>query len=264
MSIRTAVIVIAATVLSQFSASGEALAAQCGRSAAGFDAWKQEFASEARARGVGPSAISALMGTRYATATINADRGLKSFRLSLDQFLAKRGANAIIARGRQLKTSQAALLASIERRYGVPPGPLLAIWGLESAFGSQRGNQNMLSSVATLAYDCRRPELFTDQLYAALKLIDRGQFTAQTRGSMHGEIGQTQFMPKTALEYSVGDLDTTQGALNSTAHYLKSHGWTAGAGYQVGESNFAAIQAWNAARVYQQAIAYIGQRIDGE
>ena len=114
------------------------------------------------------------MATNYATATIAADRGQRSFRLSLDQFLAKRGGSAIVARGRALKQSNAALFASIQQRYGVPPGPLLAIWGMETAFGSQRGNQNTLSAVATLAYDCRRTAYFTDQLYAALTLIDRG------------------------------------------------------------------------------------------
>ena len=86
------------------------------------------------------------MATRYAQATINADRGQRSFRLSLDAFLAKRGGAAIVAKGRQLKQSQGALFASIQQRYGVPPGPLLAIWGMETGFGSQRGNQNMLAS----------------------------------------------------------------------------------------------------------------------
>ncbi|PRH89446.1 murein transglycosylase [Labrys okinawensis] len=264
MSTRIHVAALAGAVLSLFQLSGGAHAAQCGKNASGYEAWKQEFAAEARAKGVGQAGIAALMSTHYATATINADRGLKSFRLSLDQFLAKRGGNTIIARGRQLKKSQAALFSNIERRYGVPPGPLLAIWGMESGFGAVKGNQNMLSSVATLAYDCRRPEFFTDQLYAALKLVDSGRFTAQTRGSMHGEVGQTQFMPKTVLQYGVGNLDTAAGALDSTANYLKAHGWSAGQGYQPGEPNFAAIQAWNAASVYQQAIAHIGQRIDAQ
>jgi membrane-bound lytic murein transglycosylase B len=203
------------------------------------------------------------MQTNYATATINADRGQRSFRLSLDQFLAKRGGAAIVARGRSLKQSQAALFDSIEQRYGVPPGPLIAIWGMETAFGSQRGNQNALSAVATLAYDCRRPEYFTDQLYAALKLVDRGVLSATTRGSMHGEVGQTQFLPKSILNYGTGNLDVAANALTSTANFLKAHGWRAGAGYQPGETNFAAIQAWNAASVYQQAIAHIGRQIDG-
>jgi len=145
----------------------------------------------------------------------------------------------------------------------VPPGPLIAIWGMETAFGSQRGNQSALSAVATLAYDCRRPAFFTDQLFAALKLVDRGVLSASTRGSMHGEIGQTQFLPKNILEYGTGNLDTSANALTSTANFLKAHGWRAGAGYQPGEANFAAIQAWNAASVYQQAIAQIGRQIDG-
>jgi membrane-bound lytic murein transglycosylase B len=252
-----------AALLAFASMGGEAGAAQCGSGAGGFEAWKREFAAEARAKGIGASTIAALMGTSYATGTIAADRGMKSFRLSLDQFLAKRGGAAIVSRGRALKQTQAALFASIEQRYGVPPGPLLAIWGMETAFGSQRGNQNLLSAVATLAYDCRRPEFFTDQLYATLTLIDRGVLSASTRGAMHGEVGQTQFMPKNILNYGVGNLDTTVGALTSTANFLKAHGWRAGAGYQPGEPNFAAIKEWNAASVYQQAIALLGRQIDG-
>ena len=242
---------------------GHARAAQCGNTSAGFENWKQEFATEAKGRGVGSSAIAALMTTHYATATIGADRGQHSFQLSLDQFMHKRGGAAIASRGRALKQSNAALFASIQARYGVPPGPLIAIWGMETGFGAEHGHQNMLSSIATLSYDCRRSDFFTDQLYAALKLIDRGVFSASTPGSMHGEVGQTQFMPKTVLEYGVGSLETPSGALMSTANYLHAHGWSAGAGYQPGEPNFAAIQAWNSASVYQQAIAIIGKQIDG-
>jgi hypothetical protein len=135
--------------------SGKASAAQCGSTAAGFEAWKRQFTGEAQARGVSASAIAALMGTTYSTATIAADRGQRSFSLSLDQFLAKRGGSAIVARGRTLKQSNAALFASIQQRFGVPPGPLLAIWGMETGFGRSRGNQNVLSAVATLAYDDR-------------------------------------------------------------------------------------------------------------
>jgi membrane-bound lytic murein transglycosylase B len=241
-----------------------ASAAQCGSTAAGFESWKREFADEARARGVSASAVAALINANYATATIAADRGQKSFRLSLDQFLAKRGGPTIVTRGRELKRSQAALFASVEQRYGVPPGPLLAIWGMETAFGRQRGNQNTLSAVATLAYDCRRSAFFTEQLYATLTLIDRGVLSAGARGSMHGEIGQTQFLPKSILNYGIGgDLNIASNALASTANFLKAHGWRAGAGYQPGEANFGAIQAWNAASVYQRAIALIGQQIDG-
>src|ERR1700726_2589325 len=240
----------------------DANAAQCGSTAAGFETWKAQFAEEARAKGISGSAVGALMAASYASATIAADRGQRSFGLSLEQFLAKRGASAIAARGRALKQSQAGLFASIQQRYGVPPGPLIAIWGMETGFGSQRGNQNMLSSIATLAYDCRRPEYFTEQLYAALQLIDRGVLSAGTRGSMHGEVGQTQFLPKNILAYGTGNLDVAANARRSTANLLRAHGWRAGGGYQPGEPIIAAIDGWNAAPVYQKAIALMGRQID--
>ena len=185
------------------------------------------------------------MGTNYSVGTIRADRGQKSFKLSLDQFMAKRGGPAIAARGRCMKSANAALFSSIEKRFGVPAGPLIAIWGMETAFGSFMGNQPTISAVATLAYDCRRPEYFTDQLYAALQLVDRGVLSSgATRGAMHGEVGQTQFLPKSILLYGVdGDgngvvnLNTKADALASTANFLKGHGWVRGAGYQPGEPN---------------------------
>lgn len=239
-------------------------AAQCGNSAAGFETWKRAFSEEARGRASAAS-LDALMETSYSAATISADRGQKSFKLSLDQFLAKRGGPTIVSRGRALKRTNAALFASIEQRYGVPPGPLLAIWGMETGFGAVRGNINTLSAVATLAYDCRRSAFFTDQLYAALTLVDRGILTSATRGAAHGEVGHTQFLPKSVLTYGTGgSLDTAPNALNATANFLKGHGWRAGAGYQPGEANFVAIQGWNAASVYQKAIAQLGRQIDGE
>ncbi|KQT61107.1 murein transglycosylase [Methylobacterium sp. Leaf456] len=244
--------------------AGGAQAAQCGNTAAGFEAWKDQFAAEARGRASAAS-LQALAGTSYSTATISADRGQKSFKLSLDQFLAKRGGNTIVSRGRALKAQNAALFASIEQRYGVPPGPLVAIWGMETGFGAVKGNVNTLSAVATLAYDCRRSEFFTDQLYAALKLVDSGIINSATRGAAHGEVGHTQFLPKNVLTYGVGgSLDSAPVALNSTANFLKGHGWQRGAGYQPGDPNFAAIQGWNAAGVYQRAIAILGARIDGQ
>ena len=198
----------------------------------GFEKWKPVFAAEAKANGVKPKAISALMATSYSKGTIRADRGQHSFKLSLNAFMAKRGAPGIIARGRSLKKANAALFASLEERYGVPPGPLLAIWGMETGFGGFTGNQNTLSAVATLAYDCRRTEFFTEQLYAALKLVDRGVHFASSKGAMHGEVGQTQFLPKNILLYGAdGDgngginLNSKADALASTAKFLAGHGW---------------------------------------
>jgi lytic murein transglycosylase len=251
-------------------AAGEANAAKCGNGAAGFEAWKAAFAKEAAANGIGATALNALAGARYSPKTIAADRGQKSFRLSLDQFMRKRGGQAIAARGKSLKHQNAALFQHIEQRYGVPAGPLIAIWGMETGFGAYMGNANTLSAVATLAYDCRRPEYFTDQLYAMLKLIQNGTLSASSVGAMHGEIGQTQFLPLNVLKYGVDgdgngqiDLRSRADALASTANFLRAHGWSAGAGYQPGQPNFGAIQGWNAASVYQKAIAIIGAEIDG-
>jgi lytic murein transglycosylase len=255
-----------------FGFSGaSALAATCGNNKAGFENWKAEFLQEAAANGVGSKALNALQGTSYASKTIAADRGQKSFKLSLADFMQKRGAKTIASKGKSLKAKNAALFASIEQRYGVPPGPLLAIWGMETGFGGFLGNQHTLSAVATLAYDCRRTEFFTEQLYAALKLIENGTLSPSAVGAAHGEIGQTQFLPANVLRFGAdgdgnGRIDMVKSkadALASTANFLRGHGWRAGGGYQPGEANFAALQGWNAASVYQQAIAIIGQEIDG-
>jgi lytic murein transglycosylase len=264
-------ILIAGGVAAAALLPGTALAAKCGNNAGGFEAWKTAFTAEAKSRGVGNRGLRALAGTSYATKTISADRGQKSFKLSLDQFMAKRGGRAIAAKGKTLKKQNAALFSRIEQRYGVPAGPLIAIWGMETGFGGYMGNSNILSAVATLAYDCRRSAFFTNQLYAALQLVERGSLSAQAIGAAHGEIGQTQFLPANVLKFGVdadgdGRVDLIRSradALHSTANFLRGHGWRAGAGYQPGQANYAALQGWNAASVYQQAIAIIGADIDG-
>jgi lytic murein transglycosylase len=268
--IRTGGLLVAAALAFGLGVSG-ASAASCGNNASGFEAWKKEFRGEAAARGIGRKGLSALEGTRYASKTISADRNQKSFRLSLEQFMQRRGAATIVSKGRRLKSQNAQLFNAIERRYGVPPGVLLAIWGMETGFGSFLGNQNIVSAVATLAYDCRRSAFFTRQLYAALQLVDRGILAPNAIGAAHGEIGQTQFLPENVLKFGVdgdgnGRVDLIRSkadAMASTANFLRGHGWRGGAGYQKGQSNYRAIQGWNAAGVYQQAIALIARDIDG-
>lgn len=247
-------------------------AAQCGSNAGGFNNWMAEFSREAAANGIDRSTIDkAFANVRYAKATIRADRGQRSFKLSFEQFMQKRGGQAIINRGKRMKKQYAGLLASIESRYGVPPGPLLAIWGMETGFGGFLGKEHTISAVATLAYDCRRSEFFTNQLYATLRLVQQGSLSVNAKGAAHGEIGQTQFLPANVLKFGVdGDgngrvdlVGSKADALASTANFLRGHGWRAGTGYQPGEANFGAIQGWNAASVYQRAIAVIGAEIDG-
>ena len=251
--------VLAAVLM--LAAAGGTQAAPCGNSASGFEEWKRDFAEEARAQGVGDRGLAALAGTRYASATIKADRAMgKSFGGSLESFMQRRGAAAIISKGRSLKKSNAALFADIERRYGVPPGPLLAIWGMETGFGNYMGKQNTVSAITTLAYDCRRPDFFAPHAIAALKLVDSGSISAGSVGAMHGEIGHTQFLPGNVIKYGVGNRNLRDKAtvLASTANFLRAHGWSG----ESASSNMGAIAGWNAASVYQQAIARIAMAID--
>lgn len=260
-----------ASALIAMSLSTPAQAAKCGNNSGGFSTWVTQFKQEAARAGISQGTLDkAFKNVRYAKKTISLDRNQRSFKLSFDQFMKKRGANTIISQGKRLKQQNGRLFAALEKRYGVPPGPLIAIWGMESGFGRFTGNQHTMSAVATLAYDCRRSAFFTEQLYAQLQLIQRGWISPDFKGAAHGEIGQTQFLPANVIRFGVdGDgngsvnLKSSADALASTANFLRGHGWRRGGGYQPGQGNYGAIRGWNAAGVYQQAIAKIGAEIDG-
>ncbi|MGB3503055.1 MAG: lytic transglycosylase domain-containing protein [Mesorhizobium sp.] len=240
--------------------AGQAYAQSCGNDAGGFSQWKQDFAAQAKASGVKSRGLQALSGAQYATGTIKVDRAIKkAFSGDVNSFMKRRGGATIIARGKTLKKQNAALFANIERKYGVPAGPLLAIWGMETGFGAAMGKQNTVSAIVTLAYDCRRPAFFTPHAIAALKLVDRGVLTSSSVGAAHGEMGHTQFLPGNALQYGVGDLRDRNAALESTANFLRGHGYRGGPA----SSNKGAIQGWNSASVYQQAIIIMADAIDG-
>ena len=230
---------------------GLAQAATCGNTSANFEAWKAAYAAEAKRAGVGQRGLAAFAGTTYATRTIAADRNQRSFKLSLDEFMQKRGADTIVAQGRRMKARNPAFYDALERKYGVPAGVLIAIHGMETAFGRFMGDANVLSAVATLAYDCRRPDFFRPHLIAALKLVDQGAISPSSVGAMHGELGHTQFLPANVIRYGVDangdgrvDLTNVTDAMASTANFLRGHGWKPGQGYQ-------------------KAIAIMAARIDG-
>ena len=236
--------------------SGVAAAAACGNTSSGFNAWKQAFAQEAAAAGVGQRGLQALAGTSYAQKTINADRNQKSFNYSLDKFMQVRGADTIVAQGRKRLARNPGFYKSLENAYGVPAGVLIAIHGMETGFGSFMGDSNVVSAISTLAYDCRRSGFFTPHAMAALKMVDSGAISAGTIGARHGELGHTQFLPGNALRYGVdadgnGVVDLTRegDALASTANYLRSKGWQPGQGFQKGQPNYRVIQEWNAAEI---------------
>jgi len=252
---------LAAAAMALTFSVGAAEAARCGKDASGFEAWKQEFAQEAKAAGVKSRGLDALAGAQYASATIKVDRAVKkAFSGDVEAFMKRRGGSTIISKGRQLKKQNAALFADIERRYGVPAGPLLAIWGMETGFGAAMGKQNTVSAIVTLAYDCRRPEFFTPHAIAALKLVDRGVLSSSTVGAAHGEYGHTQFLPGNILNYGVGSMNLKDKAtaLASTANFLRGHGYRGGPA----SANRGAIAGWNSASVYQQAIIIMADAID--
>jgi lytic murein transglycosylase len=245
-------------------------AASCSDTGGQYEGWKAEMAAEAKAEGVGKRGIDALMSTSYSKATIGADRNQKSFKYSLSKFMQVRGSDAIISQGRARKAKNPDFYASLEATYGVPAGVLLAIHGMETGFGSFMGDTNVVSAIATLTYDCRRSDFFRPHLIGALKMVDAGMISMKTVGAKHGELGHTQFLPGNAFAYGVDgngdgkvDLYNQADALATTANYLSQKGWQPGKGYQEGEPNFAVIGQWNAAKVYQQAIAIMGGKIDG-
>ena len=170
--------------------AGPAAAASCGNSGAGFDRWLGSFKKEAAAKGIGRRALRALNGLTYSRQVIRLDRNQKSFKLSFNQFYKRRVNNALINRGKRRMKKYARVLKRIEKRYGVPAPVIVAIWGLETGYGGNSGKMSVMRSLATLAYDCRRSAFFTNELMAALKIVQRGDMNpSQMRGAWAGEIG---------------------------------------------------------------------------
>ncbi|MBB4005200.1 MAG: lytic murein transglycosylase [Aurantimonas endophytica] len=251
--------------------AGPALAAQCGNSAAGFNEWKQQFAAEAQQAGISQRTIqSALMPTQYSSKVVSLDRNQHSMNISLEAFMERRAPASFVAKGKRIIQQNARLLDAVEQRYGVQKEVLVAIWGMETGFGANSGNMNIFSSLATLSYDCRRSAFFTEELLAALMIVERGDMQpSQMRGAWAGEIGQTQFLAKNYLRFAVdGDgngrrdlINSTPDVLYSTANFLRQHGWQPGAGYQEGQPNFARLRDWNRAGVYQKALALFATKL---
>ncbi|MEZ5888602.1 MAG: lytic murein transglycosylase [Paracoccaceae bacterium] len=209
--------------------------AQCGGS---FDSFVAGIRDEAVARGHDPARVkSFLSGVRLDKKVLGADRGQGVFRKTFLDFSQSLISKNRLVTGRNRAEKYAATFDRIERDYGVSRGVLLAFWGLETDFGQVQGDYNTLNALMTLAHDCRRPELFRPQVFAALDLYARGDFDpARTTGAWAGEIGQVQMLPDDILRNGVdGDGDghvdmkgSSPDALMSAAKMLKGLGWRAG------------------------------------
>ncbi|MET0193739.1 MAG: lytic murein transglycosylase [Hyphomicrobiaceae bacterium] len=203
-----------------------------------FERWLDEFRKEARASGVSNATIaSALGGMTLDPGIISRDRKQGFFAQTFSAFSGKLISQNRITNGTARLKQHRDLFAKAEKDHGVPGPIIAAFWALESDFGVGMGNLPVLRSLATLAYDCRRPELFRGELMAALKIIDRGDLTPEEMiGSWAGELGQTQFLPTHYLAHAEdydGDgrrnlLTSVADVIGSTAAFIQHLGWERG------------------------------------
>src|SRR5258708_5251135 len=244
------------------------LAAPCGTGS--FDAWLNDFKTEAAAKGISQAAIAGgLNGVRVDRWVVSGDGSQKVFSESFEEF-SGRMVPPRLARGANMMKQYGSVLGRIEESYGVPGEVLVAIWGLETDFGVNTGKFPTMRSLATLAYDCRRAETFRGELMDALRIVERGDLApSEMRGAWAGEIGQTQFMPSSYIKFAVdfdgnGRRDLLRSApdvLASTANYLSSYGWQRGKDWEPGSPNFAVLQQWNKSEVYAKTIAFFATQL---
>ena len=240
----------------------------CG--AGNFQAWLDDFKTEAVSKGISQATITAsLNGVTLDQSVLNRDHSQKVFDQTFEQF-SGRMVPPRLSRGANMLKQYGSVLSRIEETYGVPGEVLVAIWGLETDFGVNIGKFPTFRSLATLAYDCRRSELFRGELLDALRIIDRGDMSAsEMHGAWAGEIGQTQFMPSNYVKYAVdfdanGKRDLLRSApdvLASTANFLANHGWQKGKDWQPGSPNFPALHEWNKSDVYSRTVAYFATQL---
>jgi lytic murein transglycosylase len=254
--------VFVAAVSFAASAGVAQAAVPCGSGS--FQAWLDEFKTEAASKGISPATIaSSLNGVTLDQSVLSRDHSQKVFDQTFEQF-SGRMVPPRLTRGANMLKQYGSVLSRVEDTYGVPGEVLVAIWGLETDFGVNIGKFPTLRSLATLAYDCRRAELFRGELLDAIRIIDRGDMSAaDMHGAWAGEIGQTQFMPSNYVKYAVdfdanGKRDLLRSApdvLASTANFLKSHGWQKGKDWQPGSPNFPVLQEWNKSDIYARTVA---------
>ena len=249
----------------------EARADDCGQTAEGFPGWLERFRRDAIQQGIPPRIVAAaLTGATYDPEVIRLDRSQKPFKLSFEKFAAQRITKGRLRLGRKLLRDLAPLLERIEERFGVQGPVLVAVWGLETDYGTNMGERPALRSLATLAYDCRRTERFRGELTSALRLLERGDLKpSEMLGAWAGELGQTQFLPSSYERFAV-DFDedgradlihSVPDVLASTANYLWGNGWRPASGWEPGTANFEVLASWNRAKIYQKTIALFATRL---
>jgi lytic murein transglycosylase len=244
-------------------------AAPCGGDFATFLA---SFGREAQGAGVSRGVIDQAFGGLTADPAVLAfDRRQRyTFRKSFEEYARTRVIPARINRAKALMARNAATLARVEQRFGVPREIVVAIWTLETDNGADMGKLPVVRTLATLAHDCRRSDLFQRELLAALQILQRGDLPLRDLvGAYAGEIGQTQFLPSSYVKYGVdfdgdGRVDlrhSVPDVLASTANLLKVNGWAPGQPFGEGTHNFQAMYEWNRSEVYRKTIGYFAEKL---
>lgn len=204
-----------------------------------FQNWIDGFNRRARAAGISNRVLqAAFRGVTYDSDVIKRDRNQSEFTKTIWDYLDSAASDTRVRNGKAALREHARTLNAIEKRYGVDKEVVVAVWGLESAYGTFRGKNDVIRSLATLAYDGRRGSFFEAQLIAALKILQNGDTSPRNMtGSWAGAMGHTQFIPTSYLSYAVdftGDgrrdiwSDDPTDALASTAAYLNRFGWVKG------------------------------------
>ena len=250
-----------------------AAAAQCGGD---FNRFLAGIARDAQAAGVSRAVIDgALAGVTLDPAVLAFDRRQRGMfhAKSFEEYARTRVVPARLNRAQRLMGKHAALLERIERQFGVPAPLLMAIWTLETDNGTgDMGKLPVIRTLATLAHDCRRSELFQGELIAALRIVQRGDLPLRDLiGAYAGEIGQTQFLPSSYIKYGVdfdgnGHVDlrhSVPDVLASTANLLRVNGWRAGAPYGEGTENFQVMREWNRSEIYRKTMVLFAERLGG-
>ncbi|WBL34701.1 lytic murein transglycosylase [Sinirhodobacter sp. HNIBRBA609] len=205
----------------------------------GFENWLEGFKPRAKAAGISDATWArATQDIRYNPKVIERDRNQAEFTKTIWEYLDSAVSDTRIENGRAALAENAALLRQIEARYGVEKEAVVAVWGMESNFGKNRGSTLIIPALATLAYDGRRGNFFAQQFIAALQIIQSGDTDARRMtGSWAGAMGHTQFIPTSYLAFAVdftGDgkrdiwSENPADALASTAAYLARSGWSKG------------------------------------
>jgi lytic murein transglycosylase len=192
---------------------------------------------------------------------------------SFEDYARTRVVPARINRAKKLMAQHADLLSRIERQFGVPRELIMAIWTLETDNGTgDMGKLPVIRTLSTLAWDCRRTDLFQNELIAALKIAQRGDLPlGDLVGAYAGEIGQTQFLPSSYIKYGV-DYDgdhrvdlrhSVPDVLASTANLLHTNGWQPGQPYHEGTANFEAMREWNHSEIYRKTLVLFAEQLGG-